>query len=77
MALVVVRGTLFGEFADQVAIEAIVALIVFAAIGWVAGWIADYLVRDAVEVAFRRRVDWYRQGVAEAGLLENKPSEEP
>ncbi|TWU42157.1 hypothetical protein Poly41_04530 [Novipirellula artificiosorum] len=76
MALVVVRGALFGELADQVASEAIMALLVFTAIGWIAGWIADYLVRDAVEVSFRRRVDWYRQGVAESVRLENKPSEE-
>lgn len=53
--------------ASDVALESIVALGVFMVIGAVAGWIADYLVRDAVETGFRKRVDWYRKGLIDAG----------
>jgi len=70
MGLVVLRGAIRGEAAGDVAIEAIVALAVFAAIGGVAGWITDYLVRDAVEQQFRTRVDWYRQGLIDSGYTE-------
>ncbi|WP_231617228.1 hypothetical protein [Novipirellula aureliae] len=78
MALVIVRGTLFGEFADNIALEAIGALVVFAAIGWVAGWIIDYVVRDTIEAAFRRRVEWYVESVKTmTSELENNPSKEP
>lgn len=70
MGVVVLRGALYGEAAGEVALEAIFALAVFAVIGGVAGWIADYLVRDAVEQSFRKRVDWYRQGLIDAGYEE-------
>ena len=53
MALVIVRGALNGEFAELLRRESIVALFVFACIGWVAGWIIDYLVRDSIEAVFR------------------------
>ncbi len=76
MALVVIRGALFGEFADHVASEAIIALVVFSGIGWGAGWITEYVVRDSVEANFRHRVDWYRQGIIDAGLLEDNSAEE-
>ncbi|GAA4449510.1 hypothetical protein [Novipirellula rosea] len=76
MALVVVRGAIFGEFADHVASEAIIALVVFSGIGWGAGWIIEYVVRDSVEANFRRRVEWYRQGIIDAGLLEDNSAEE-
>lgn len=65
MGLVVLRGALFGQHAADVAIDAIIALVVFAAVGWVAGWIADFLVRDSTEQMFRARVDWYRSGLVE------------
>jgi len=65
MSLVVFRGIVRGELADAVAAEAIVALVIFAAVGGVAGWIADYLIRDALETLFRKRVDWYRQALIE------------
>jgi len=63
MGLVVLRGAVNGELAGQVAFEAIGVLIVFLGIGAVAGGIADYLVRDAVENLYRKRVQWYREGV--------------
>lgn len=67
MALVVMRGAVRGELADSVAAEAILAMLVFASVGFVAGWIADYLVRDSLERIFRARVAWYRKGLIEAG----------
>ena len=75
MALVVIRGAIRGELADAVAAEAIVAMLVFAMVGGVAGWIADYLVRDSMETRFRKRVEWYREELIEAGLLEDTPDE--
>ena len=68
MAMVAIRGALHCELAAEVAMEAMVALIVFALIGYVAGWIADYVVRDSLEQSFRSRVQWYREGLVEAGL---------
>ena len=73
MALVMVRGAIQGEQADAVAIESIAALLVFMVIGAGAGWVMDYLIRDSVEAHFRKRVDWYRKGLIDAGLLEEKP----
>lgn len=70
MGLVVLRGAVDGEGIDGVAIKAILALIVFMGIGGVAGWIADHLVRDSLERAFRARVQWYRQGLIDAGKIE-------
>lgn len=75
MSLVVLRGAISGELAAAVAGEAIVAMVIFAAIGGVAGWIADYLVRDSLQILFRKRVDWYRQGLAEAGLIDENSAE--
>lgn len=65
MGLVVLRGAIRGELAASVAEEAIIALIVFLGIGAIAGAIVDYLIRDAVENLYRKRVQWYRDGVAE------------
>jgi hypothetical protein len=70
MGLVVLRGAIFGEPAGNVALEAITAMAVFAVIGGASGWIADFLVRDAVEQAFRKRVDWYREGLIDTELTE-------
>ena len=70
MGLVVLRGAILGEPASNVAMEAITAMAVFAVVGGVAGWIADTLVRDAVEQAFRKRVEWYREGLSDARLSE-------
>ncbi|WP_231603622.1 hypothetical protein [Neorhodopirellula pilleata] len=64
MGLVVLRGVIRGELAASVAEEAIIVLIVFLGIGAIAGAIADYLIRDAVENLYRKRVQWYREGVA-------------
>ena len=63
MGLVVLRGVINGELASSVLSEAIVALVVFLGIGAIAGAIADYLVRDAVETLYRKRVAWYREGI--------------
>ena len=74
MGLVVLRGAVQGELAGNVAKEAIVALLVFACVGAVAGWICDYLVRQTLEDLFRRRVDWYRQGLIDAGYIKAETS---
>lgn len=71
MAVVVLRGLFHAESVDQVTLEALVMMIVFAGIGAVAGWIADYLVRENVESMFRKRVEWYRNGVLEAERSQN------
>ena len=55
---------------ELLVIIAIVAMLVFACVGAVAGWIADYLVRQSLEGLFRKRVDWYRQGLIDAGYIE-------
>lgn len=75
MGLVVLRGAVHGERAGAVAMEAIVAMLVFICLGGFAGWIADYLVRDSVERMFRARVDWYRKGMIEAGFID--PADAP
>jgi len=59
MSLVLVRGALRREFVDEVAVESMIALVLFAVIGGLAGAIADYLVRDDLERQYRRRVAWY------------------
>lgn len=70
MGLVALRGAILGEHAESVALEAIKAMAVFTVIGGLVGWVADTLVRDAVEQAFRKRVEWYREGLSDAGLIE-------
>ena len=70
MGLVGLRGAIMGEFASSVAQEAIIALVVFSGVGFVAGWIADYLIRDSVERKFRARVEWYREGLVDEGCEE-------
>jgi membrane protein YqaA with SNARE-associated domain len=59
MALVLLRGAMHHELAAEVAVESIMALVLFAAVGAVAGAIVDYLVRDDVEKQYHRRVAWY------------------
>ncbi len=76
MGLVVLRGAIYGELADNVAVEAIIAMIVFMCIGAVAGWITDYLVRDSLERVFRARVDWYRKGLVDAGVIEPETNDQ-
>lgn len=76
MGLVVLRGAIRGELAVSVAEEAIIVLIVFLGIGAIAGAIADYLVRDAVENLYRKRVQWYRKGVATLGDDANATSQD-
>ena len=70
MGLVALRGAVFGEPTGSVALEAITAMAVFAVVGAMVGWIADTLVRDSVEQAFRKRVEWYREGLNDEGLIE-------
>jgi hypothetical protein len=72
MGLVVLRGAVCGELAGEIALEAIFAMLVFAAIGATAGWIADQLVRDSMENLFRARVDWYRRGLIDAGYIKEE-----
>ena len=76
MGLVVLRGAIHSEPAAGVAMEAIQAMLIFAGVGGVAGWVADYLVRDSLERVFRSRVDWYRNGMIEAGYLKADSSSE-
>lgn len=59
MALVAIRGAMRNELAAAVAVESIMALMIFAVVGAVAGAIVDYLVRDDLEKQYRRRVAWY------------------
>jgi len=59
MALVSLRGAVRNELAAEVALEAILALGIFAIAGAVAGAIADYLIRDDLERQYRRKVAWY------------------
>ncbi len=61
MALVSIRGAMAGELAETVAIESVIALVVFAILGGIAGAVMDYLVRSNLEEQYRRRVAWYRQ----------------
>ena len=75
MALVVIRGAVQGELAENVAVESIGALIVFYLVGWMAAWVMDSMIRDSIETAFRKRVDWYQKGLVEAGLVESKTTE--
>ncbi len=70
MGLVVIRGAIRGESVGSVAVEAIIAMAAFAIVGAVAGWIADYLVRDALERGFRKRAEWYQQGLVDAGYID-------
>ena len=71
MGLVVLRGAIRGELASNVAMEAIVAMLMFTCVGGIAGWIADHLVRDSLERMFRARVQWYRKGLLDAGYIES------
>jgi hypothetical protein len=59
MAVVALRGAVQRELAADVAVEAIMALGLFAILGGIAGAIADYLVRNDLETQYRRRVAWY------------------
>ena len=59
MALVAIRGAMRNELAAAVAVESIMALMIFAVVGAIAGAIVDYLVRDDLEKQYRRRVAWY------------------
>ena len=74
MGLVAFRGVVRGEPAAAVIAEAILALVTFALVGGVAGRIADYLIRDALERWFRKRVDWYRQGLSDMASPEADPA---
>ena len=65
------RGVINRELASHVTMEAIVAMLLFMGIGFVAGWIADYLIRDAMEHKFRARMRWYRSEMIEAGYVES------
>lgn len=74
MFVVAIRGAIYGQQIDSVAKEAMAALLLFTAMGAVAGWIAEYLIRDSLEAAFRKRVNWYRQGLADATQEETNPT---
>ncbi len=76
MGLVALRGAVLGEPTGSVALEAITAMAVFAVVGGMVGWIADTLVRDSVEQAFRKRVEWYREGLNDTGLTEEGSTRE-
>ena len=70
MFVVAARGAIWGQPITSVAKDAMVALLLFTVLGAIAGWIAEYLIRDSLERTFRNRVDWYRQGLIEAGSEE-------
>lgn len=75
MGLVVLRGAIRGELAAGVAEEAIMTMVVYLGIGAITGAIADYLIRDAVENLYRKRVQWYRDGVEKINEEANATSE--
>ena len=72
MGLVMLRGVINHELASHVTMEAIVAMLVFMGVGFMAGWIADYLIRDAMENSFRARIRWYQGEMIEAGYVESE-----
>ena len=76
MFVVALRGAIWGQQIASVAKEAVVALVLFTLVGAIAGWIADYLVRDSLERTFRSRIDWYRQGLIDAGYEETSSSDD-
>lgn len=67
MATVILRGALAGEAAVGVIHSSLVSLIVFSAIGFVAGAAMDVLVRQDLEVQFRRRLSSFREEVESVG----------
>ena len=67
MFVVAVRGAIWNQQIASVAKDAMAALLLFTLLGAIAGWIAEYLIRDSLERTFRSRVDWYRQGLIDAG----------
>ena len=73
MFVVAIRGAIDGQQIDSVAKDAMVALLLFTAMGAVASWIAEYLIRDSLERSFRNRVDWFRQGIVDATEKEVSP----
>ena len=75
MSVVAVRGAICAQQIDSVAKDAMIALLLFTAAGAVAGWIAEYLIEDSLERAFHRRVQWYRQGLAEQTQQTTTPTD--
>lgn len=71
MAVVVLRGLFHAEAVDQVMSEALLMMVIFTGVGAVAGWIAEHLVQENIESLFRKRVEWYRNGVLEAERSQN------
>lgn len=69
-ALVISRAVLRGELATEALPQAIIALMMFAAMGSGFGWIAEYLVRQDTETRYRAKVAWYRR------QLENQSTEQ-
>ncbi len=61
MALVACRGAVQNGYVSTVAVDSVVALVVFSLLGGIVGAIADHLVRTNLELDYRRRVAWYRE----------------
>lgn len=57
MLTITTSGLLHGRTSQSVASAAWVALIVFAAIGYVLGWIANRTVEDSVQAAISARLE--------------------
>jgi hypothetical protein len=61
MVTVILRGALAGEAAVDCIFESIGALLLFSASGWCLGAAMDYLIRQDLELRYRRRVELYRK----------------
>lgn len=65
MAVVAVRGACGSAMAGGVIEDALVAGIVFAAVGGITGWILDYVITDHIRRQFEQRLDWYHRSMAD------------
>jgi hypothetical protein len=61
MVTVILRGALAGEAAVDCIFASVGALLAFAAFGWCLGAAMDYLIRQDLEIRYRRRVELYRK----------------
>lgn len=57
MLTVVLSGLIHGRTSESVAWVAWIALLVFAAIGYVLGWIANRTVEDSVQTSLSAQLD--------------------
>ena len=61
MVLTIVGGLIDGRTAGSLAGHAVLSLAAYSVVGLAAGSVADRLIRQSVQAAYRRRVDWFIQ----------------